>query len=231
MPPSPLKIMMNVGNPERAFDFADAAQRAASGLARLEFIVKRIIGVHPQGAPRVRAAGCRTSKAADRRAHGRLYRPGRLLRGQASPKASRTIAAAFAPKPVIVRLSDFKSNEYANLIGGSRYEPHEEKPMLGFRGAARYVDQSFRAGLRARVPRAEARARAAWASPTVQVMIPFVRTLRKRRKVTELLAENGLEPRRERPQGHHDVRAAVQRAAGRRVPRASSTAARSAPTT
>src|SRR5207253_6694215 len=141
LPQIPVKITMNVGNPERAFDFANIPNHGV-GLARLEFIINRMIGVHPRALLEFE------------RLDGELKEQIRAqMAGYASPvgfyveklaEGIAQIAAAFAPAPVIVRLSDFKSNEYANLIGGSRYEPHEENPMLGFRGASRYVDASFR---------------------------------------------------------------------------------------
>jgi pyruvate,water dikinase len=142
MPPAPVKIMMNVGNPERAFDFAQPAESGV-GLARLEFIINRMIGVHPRR--------CSTSRSSSRPEEGRSsaqMRAATPIRCSSTStswsRAWRQIACAFWPKPVIVRLSDFKSNEYANLIGGKRYEPHEENPMLGFRGASRYIDAAFR---------------------------------------------------------------------------------------
>ena len=141
MPPAPLKIMMNVANPERAFDFA-MLPNAGVGLARLEMIIASHIGVHPKALLEYDKQDA-DDQAPDRRARSPAmpspvdFYVDRLAEGIA------TITAAFAPNPVIVRLSDFKSNEYANLIGGARYEPHEENPMIGFRGASRYVDPSF----------------------------------------------------------------------------------------
>ena len=156
LPPAPVRIMMNVGNPDRAFDFAGIPHKGV-GLARLEFIINRMIGVHPRALlefERQDAELKDTIRAPD----GGLSRPGRASTSRSSAEGIAQIAAAFAPEPVIVRLSDFKSNEYANLIGGRQYEPHEENPMLGFRGASRYVDETLPALLRARVPRAQARA-------------------------------------------------------------------------
>src|SRR6266513_2478305 len=189
LPPIPVKIMMNVGNPERAFDFANIPHRGV-GLARLEFIINRMIGVHPRALlefdrldgelqEQIRAQMAGYSTPVD-------FYVEKLAEGIAQ------IAAAFAPEPVIVRLSDFKSNEYANLIGGSRYEPQEENPMLGFRGAARYVDEAFRPCFELEC-RALKRVREAMGLTNVQVMVPFVRSLAEARQVTALLAQNGLQ--------------------------------------
>jgi len=140
MPPAPLRIMMNVGNPDRAFAFAALPHRGV-GLARLEFIINRMIGVHPRALLGSRAWSLRSRPPSASTWPGYAdpvsFYVDRLSEGIAQ------IAAAFAPEPVIVRLSDFKSNEYANLIGGAQFEPREENPMLGFRGAARYVDAAF----------------------------------------------------------------------------------------
>ncbi|HEY6452570.1 MAG TPA: phosphoenolpyruvate synthase [Steroidobacteraceae bacterium] len=189
MPPAPVRIMMNVGNPDRAFAFA-ALPHHGVGLARLEFIINRMIGVHPRALldfDRLDVelqAQIRTQMAGYADPTGFFI--DKLSEGVAQ------IAAAFAPQPVIVRLSDFKSNEYANLIGGRAYEPHEENPMLGFRGAARYVDELFRPCFELEC-RALRRVREDMGLTNVQVMVPFVRTLGEARKVTELLAANGLE--------------------------------------
>jgi pyruvate,water dikinase len=139
MPPAPLKIMMNVANPERAFDFAQLPN-AGIGLARLEMIINSHIGVHPKALLNYAQQDAATRK--HRRTHGRLCRSGQFYVDRLA-EGIATLTAAFAPNPVIVRLSDFKSNEYANLIGGKRYEPHEENPMIGFRGASRYVSTDF----------------------------------------------------------------------------------------
>ncbi len=188
MPPSPVRIMMNVGNPDRAFAFAALPHRGV-GLARLEFIINRMIGVHPRAllefgrlAPALQAT-IRQHLAGYDDPVGFFVE--RLSEGIAQ------IAAAFAPEPVIVRLSDFKSNEYANLLGGSQYEPHEENPMLGFRGAARYLDAAFRPCFELEC-RALRRVREEMGLRNVQVMVPFVRTVAEARQVTELLAANGL---------------------------------------
>ena len=188
MPPAPLKIMMNVGNPERAFDFAQLPHQGI-GLARLEFIIARQIGVHP------RALLEYERQPADIKAQ---IAP--LMAGYASPvdfyvdrlaEGIATLSAAFAPQTVIVRLSDFKSNEYAGLVGGAQYEPHEENPMIGFRGASRYVDPSF-ADCFALECRAVRKVRDEMGLVNCWIMIPFVRTLDEGRKVIEVLEANGL---------------------------------------
>ncbi len=187
MPPAPLKIMMNVANPERAFDFA-MLPNAGVGLARLEMIINSHIGLHPKALIEYKKQDAETRRKIDERIGGAdpvEFYVDRLAEGIA------TITAAFAPNPVIVRLSDFKSNEYANLIGGARYEPHEENPMIGFRGAARYVDPSFKECF-ALECRAMKRVREDMGLTNAWVMIPFVRTLDEGRKVIEVLAENGL---------------------------------------
>ncbi len=189
LPEPPVKIMMNVGNPDRAFDFASLPHRGV-GLARLEFIINRMIGVHP-----------RALLEFDQQEQAVKDQIRAQMAGYSDPvgffveklaEGISQIAAAFAPEPVIVRLSDFKSNEYANLIGGRRYEPVEENPMLGFRGASRYVDTVFRPCFELEC-RALKRVRDDMGLTNVWVMVPFVRTLTEARKVTELLAENGLQ--------------------------------------
>ena len=188
LPKSPVKIMMNVGNPDRAFDFASIPNRGV-GLARLEFIINRMIGVHPRALlefDRLDAPlreEIRTQMAGYSDPVG--FYVDKLAEGISQ------IAAAFAPEPVIVRLSDFKSNEYANLIGGRLYEPTEENPMIGFRGAARYIDTSFRPCFELEC-RAVRIVREQMGLDNVWVMVPFVRTLREAREVTTLLADNGL---------------------------------------
>ena len=188
MPPAPLKIMMNVANPERAFDFA-MLPNAGVGLARLEMIIASHIGVHPKALLDYDGQDAETKRKIDERMAGYSnpvdFYVDRLAEGIA------TITAAFAPQPVIVRLSDFKSNEYANLIGGTHYEPHEENPMIGFRGASRYVDPSFAAAF-ALECRAMKKVREEMGLTNAWVMIPFVRTLDEGRKVIEVLAKNGL---------------------------------------
>ena len=188
MPAIKTKIMMNVGNPQLAFDFAQLPNEGV-GLARLEFIINNNIGVHPKAILDYPNVDADLKKAVES-----------VARGHASPKAFyvdkvaegvATIAAAFWPKPVIVRLSDFKSNEYRKLIGGSRYEPEEENPMLGFRGAARYISEDFGKAF-AMECEAMRRVREDMGLTNVQVMVPFVRTLGQARRVTELLASHGL---------------------------------------
>src|SRR5690606_11185214 len=138
----PLNIMMNVGNPDRAFDF-QFLPNAGVGLARLEFIIARMIGVHPKALLEFDQQPRELQKQIEQHCAG--YADPVSFYVEKLAEGIATIAAAFAPKPVIVRLSDFKSNEYANLLGGDRYEPKEENPMLGFRGAARYIGEAFRA--------------------------------------------------------------------------------------
>jgi pyruvate,water dikinase len=189
MPAIKTKIMMNVGNPQLAFDFAQLPNSGV-GLARLEFIINNNIGVHPKAILDYPNIDADLKKAVES-----------VARGHASPRAFyvdkvaegvATIAAAFWPKPVIVRLSDFKSNEYRKLIGGSRYEPEEENPMLGFRGAARYISADFGEAF-AMECEALKRVRNDMGLSNVQVMVPFVRTLGQAERVTQLLAQHGLE--------------------------------------
>ena len=188
MPEIPVKIMMNVGTPEQAFDFA-ALPHKGVGLARLEFIINRQIGIHPQALLELDKQTPDVRRMIDPMiaAYGSPvdYFIKRLAEGVA------TIAAAFAPEPVIVRMSDFKSNEYANLIGGKRYEPHEENPMLGFRGASRYISPSFRPCFDLEC-KALKYVREEMGLTNIKIMIPFVRTLDEARRVNEILAENGL---------------------------------------
>jgi pyruvate,water dikinase len=188
MPSIKTKIMMNVGNPQLAFDFAQLPNEGV-GLARLEFIINNNIGVHPKAILDYPNIDNDLKKAVES-----------VARGHASPRAFyvdkvaegvATIAAAFWPKPVIVRLSDFKSNEYRKLIGGSRYEPEEENPMLGFRGAARYISAEFGEAF-AMECEALKRVRNDMGLTNVQVMVPFVRTLGQAERVTKLLAQHGL---------------------------------------
>ena len=188
MPEAPLKIMMNVANPERAFDFG-MLPNAGIGLARLEMIIASHIGIHPNALLEYDRQDAATKKKIDEKIAGYAdpvsFYVGRLAEGIA------TLTASVAPNPVIVRLSDFKSNEYANLIGGSGYEPHEENPMIGFRGASRYVDPSFSAAF-ALECKAVLRVRNEMGLDNLWVMIPFVRTLEEGRKVVEVLEQNGL---------------------------------------
>ncbi len=196
MPPAPLKIMMNVGNPQLAFDFCQMPNSGV-GLARLEFIINNNIGVHPKAILDYPNIDSDLKKAVES-----------VARGHASPRAFyvdklaegiATIGAAFWPKPVIVRLSDFKSNEYRKLIGGSRYEPEEENPMLGFRGASRYVSESFGEAF-AMECEALRRVRAEMGLTNVEIMVPFVRTLGQAERVVGMLAEKGLR------RGENDLR-------------------------
>ncbi len=196
LPEAPLKIMMNVGNPDRAFDFCQIPN-AGVGLARLEFIINRMIGVHPKALLQFDTLSGDLREQVERKMAGYAdpvtYYVDRLAEGIA------TIAAAFAPKPVIVRLSDFKSNEYANLIGGSLYEPHEENPMLGYRGASRFVSEEFRDCFELEC-RALRKVRERMGLDNVWAMIPFVRTVDEGRQVIEVMKEFGLE------RGKHDLK-------------------------
>ncbi|MCG8996200.1 phosphoenolpyruvate synthase [Laribacter hongkongensis] len=189
MPESPVKIMMNVGNPELAFDFAQLPNEGV-GLARMEFIINRQIGIHPKALLEIDSLPSELQATIRDR-----------ISGYASPvdfyvdkiaEGVSTIAAAFYPKKVIVRMSDFKSNEYANLIGGSLYEPHEENPMIGFRGAARYIAPEFRDCFELEC-RAIRKVRETMGLTNVEVMIPFVRTLTEAAKVVDILKDFGLE--------------------------------------
>ncbi|UPG84241.1 phosphoenolpyruvate synthase [Luteibacter aegosomatis] len=196
MPEAPLKIMMNVANPERAFDFG-MLPNAGIGLARLEMIIASHIGVHPKALLEYGKQDAETKARIDARIAGYKdpvsFYVDRLAEGIA------TIAASVYPKPVIVRLSDFKSNEYAGLLGGSRYEPHEENPMIGYRGASRYVSADFAESF-ALECKAVKHVRETMGLGNVWVMIPFVRTLDEGRKVIEVLRKNGL------VQGEHDLK-------------------------
>jgi len=188
MPELPLKIMMNVGNPDRAFDFA-RLPHAGIGLARLEFIINRMIGIHPKALINYDQQSARLKSDIDE-----------MITGYASPvefyvakltEGISTLACAFAPEKVIVRMSDFKSNEYANLLGGEDYEPEEENPMLGFRGASRYISDEFRDCFALECD-AIKRVRNDMGFTNVEIMIPFVRTLDEAAQVIELLAQQGL---------------------------------------
>ncbi|OOV87505.1 phosphoenolpyruvate synthase [Oceanospirillum linum] len=196
MPDIPFKIMMNVGNPDRAFSFASLPNEGI-GLARLEFIINRMIGVHPKALMDFDTLSPELQRSISKR-----------IAGYASPvdfyvdklvEGISTLAAAFYPKKVIVRLSDFKSNEYGNLIGGKLYEPAEENPMLGFRGASRYISESFRSCFELEC-RALKKVRDEMGLTNVEIMVPFVRTLGEAREVIDLLAENGLK------RGENDLR-------------------------
>ncbi len=188
MPPLAFKIMMNVGNPDRAFDFAQIPNQGV-GLARLEFIINRMIGVHPKALINIDSLPRETRAAVLARTAGYAtpvdFFVEKLVEGIS------TLAVSFADKPVIVRMSDFKSNEYANLIGGKLYEPEEENPMLGFRGASRYVSDNFRDCFELEC-RALKKVRDEMGLTNVEIMIPFVRTVGEAARVIELLAQNGL---------------------------------------
>ncbi|SEQ73557.1 phosphoenolpyruvate synthase [Amphritea atlantica] len=188
MPPLPFDIMMNVGNPDRAFDF-QSLPNAGVGLARLEFIINRMIGIHPKALIEFDQQDAGLQRTIERRIAGYEspieFYVAKLVEGIS------TLAAAFYPKKVIVRMSDFKSNEYGHLIGGEAYEAHEENPMLGFRGASRYIAESFRQCFELEC-RALKQVRDVMKLTNVEVMIPFVRTVGEAKQVVDLLAENGL---------------------------------------
>ncbi|HBH33365.1 MAG TPA: phosphoenolpyruvate synthase [Psychrobacter sp.] len=188
MPELPFKVMMNVGNPDRAFSFAQIPN-AGVGLARLEFIINRMIGVHPKALLNMNSLPREVSQSIKERISGYAapldFYVDKLVEGIA------TLAVAFREQPVIVRMSDFKSNEYANLIGGKLYEPSEENPMLGFRGASRYVSDNFRDCFELEC-RALKRVRDDMGLTNVKIMIPFVRTTKEAAEVVEILAKNGL---------------------------------------
>ncbi|PCJ46577.1 MAG: phosphoenolpyruvate synthase [Moraxellaceae bacterium] len=189
MPAIPLKVMMNVANPDRAFDFQSLPNEGV-GLARLEFIINRMIGVHPKALLNFDSLPADVKSSVERRTAG--YGDPLDFYVEKLVEGISTLAASFYPKPVIVRLSDFKSNEYANLLGGKLYEPAEENPMLGFRGAARYVSEGFRDCFDLEC-RALRKVREVMGFDNVQIMVPFVRTLGEADQVIKLLAENGLE--------------------------------------
>lgn len=188
MPDLDLKIMMNVGNPDRAFDFAQLPHKGI-GLARLEFIINRMIGIHPRALLEYAEQNDDTRRQIDKRIAG--YEGPVEFYVEKLVEGISTLASAFSPEPVIVRLSDFKSNEYANLIGGSRYEPDEENPMLGFRGASRYIDDSFRDCFELEC-RALKRIRDEMGLTNVWAMVPFVRTVDEARKVVAQMEAFGL---------------------------------------
>ncbi len=188
MPKIPLKVMMNVGNPERAFDFSSYPNHGI-GLARLEFIINKMIGVHPKALLEY-----------DRMPQETQVKILEKMAGYSDPveyfveklkEGIATLAAAFAPNPVIVRLSDFKSNEYYNLLGGDQFEPHEENPMLGFRGASRYISEDFRDCFKLEC-QAFLKVREDMGLTNVEIMVPFVRTVEEAAQVIQLLEDNGL---------------------------------------
>ncbi|WP_297360865.1 phosphoenolpyruvate synthase [Thauera sp.] len=188
LPEIPVKIMMNVGNPELAFEFAQIPNGGV-GLARLEFVINNMIGIHPKAILEIGQVPASLRDEIHRRSRGyatpKQFFIEKLVEGVA------TIAAAFYPKPVIVRMSDFKSNEYRKLLGGEIYEPEEENPMLGFRGASRYIAHSFRDCFEMEVA-AMKKVRNELGLTNVQIMIPFVRNVEEAKGVVELLAEHGL---------------------------------------
>ena len=188
LPDIPVKIMMNVGNPELAFEFAQIPNGGV-GLARLEFVINNMIGIHPKAILEINQVPASLRNEINRRSRGyatpRQFFVEKLVEGVA------TIAAAFYPKPVIVRLSDFKSNEYRKLLGGEIYEPEEENPMLGFRGASRYIAHSFRDCFELECA-AMKKVRNELGLTNVQLMVPFVRNLDEAKGVVDLLAEHGL---------------------------------------
>ena len=189
MPDLPFKIMMNVGNPDRAFDFA-SLPNAGVGLARLEFIINRMIGIHPKALLNYERQSDDIKQVIDTQTAG--YADPVQFYVDKLAEGISTLAAAFTPSPVIVRMSDFKSNEYANLIGGEQYEPHEENPMLGFRGASRYISDNFRDCFELEC-RALKKVRNEMGLRNAWIMIPFVRTVDEAEEVVRLLKENGLE--------------------------------------
>ncbi|HSG02946.1 MAG TPA: phosphoenolpyruvate synthase [Marinobacterium sp.] len=188
MPSLPFDVMMNVGNPDRAFDF-QALPNAGVGLARLEFIINRMIGVHPKALLNIEEQPRSVRQVIERRIAG--YPSPVEFYVEKLVEGISTLAAAFYPKKVIVRMSDFKSNEYGHLIGGEAFEPHEENPMLGFRGAARYISEQFRDCFELEC-KALKRVRDEMKLTNVEIMVPFVRTPGEAKQVVELLAENGL---------------------------------------
>ena len=196
MPDVPVKVMMNVGNPELAFEFSQLPN-AGVGLARVEFIINNVIGIHPKAILDVERLPASKRDEIKRRARG--YATPKDFFVEKLVEGVSTIAAAFWPNPVIVRLSDFKSNEYRKLLGGDLYEPEEENPMLGFRGASRYVAQSFRDCFEMEC-RAMKFVREEMGLTNVQLMVPFVRTVGEGQAVVDLLAEHGLK------QGENDLK-------------------------
>jgi len=196
LPKLPVKLMLNVGNPTLAFEFAQMPS-AGIGLARLEFVINNLIGIHPKTAIQFQNAPAEIKVAVLQQSRG--YADPLTFYVEKLTEGIATLAAAFWPKPVIVRLSDFKSNEYRKLLGGELYEPVEENPMIGFRGAGRYVAQSFRDCFELEC-RAMKKVRDVMGYTNVEIMIPFVRTVQEAREVVELLAQNGLK------RGENDLR-------------------------
>lgn len=188
MPEIPVKVMMNVGTPDQAFSFAKLPN-AGVGLARLEFIINRQVGIHPRALLELDDQEPALKAEIEKRIAAYESPTDYFVKRVA--EGVSMIAAAFAPKPVVVRMSDFKSNEYANLVGGARYEPHEENPMLGWRGASRYVSPDFRACFELEC-RAMKFVRDEIGLTNVKLMVPFVRTVEEARNVIELMEHNGL---------------------------------------
>ncbi len=188
MPKLDLKVMMNVGSPDRAFDFCQLPNKGV-GLARMEFIINNMIAIHPRALLALEEQSEELQDIIKERTQA--YDSPRDFFIKKISEGVSTLAAAFYPKPVILRMSDFKSNEYANLIAGPNYEPHEENPMIGFRGAARYIDESFRSCFEMECEAIKF-VREEMGFDNIEVMIPFVRTLEEAKAVTDLLAQNGL---------------------------------------
>lgn len=188
LPELPFKISMNVGNPERAFSFRQLPN-AGVGLARMEFIISNTIGVHPKALINFETMEPEVKVAIEERMAG--YKDPVSFYVEKIVEGVSTLCAAFAPKPVIIRMSDFKSNEYAHMIGGSLFEPEEENPMIGFRGASRYISSFFQECFELEC-QAIRRVRDEMGLTNLELMIPFVRTLEEADQVLELLAENGL---------------------------------------
>ena len=214
MPPVPVKVMMNVANPDRAFAFSRLPNHGV-GLARVEFIINNVIGVHPSALLAPTGLADEVREEIDRRIAG--YADGRTFFVEKLKEGVATIAAAFAPKPVIVRLSDFKSNEYAHLLGGELFEPVEENPMIGFRGASRYVAADFAEAFALECEALRA-VRDDMGFTNVEIMVPFVRTVAQAESVVAALSSHGIERGSQRAPAHHDVRDPVQRHPRRRVP-------------
>jgi len=188
MPELDLKIMMNVGNPDRAFDFCQLPNQGV-GLARMEFIINNMIGIHPRALLEFDLQSLELKTEINKRI--KAYKSPREFFISKIVEGVSSLAAAFYPKPVILRLSDFKSNEYANLIGGENYEPSEENPMIGFRGASRYIDETFHSCFEMECE-AIKRVRNDMGFQNIEIMVPFVRTLEEAKAVSILLANNGL---------------------------------------
>ena len=188
MPGVPLKIMMNVGNPDKAMSFSMLPNEGV-GLARVEFIINKMIGIHPKALLDMTAVDKQTARKIQDKIAG--YSDPKTFFIEKLSEGIATIAASFSPKPVIVRLSDFKSNESANLMGGKYFEPNEENPMLGFRGAGRYISEDFRECFELECE-ALKKVRNDMGLTNVQLMIPFVRTIEEAKNVVALLEQNGL---------------------------------------